>query len=288
MATNSSTAGVANVFVTDDYDERLAGTPFNLTSGGIVSSGAISWDLGTIPAGGSVTLTYDTQILPTVNEEAILSNFAMIGGNGVATDFDTVRVLIDVNDAPVAADDDDATNEDTPVAIPVLANDDDKDGDALLITGVGSPTHGTAVINSDNTITYTPAASFHGNDSFTYTSSDGAGGTATATVTVQVRNLVDLAGRVFDDLDNDGAYEPGDGEAGIGGVAVQLVNQASGATIATRTTAADGSSLFDVNLGPARTGSSRRSRPASSTAVRPPAPSAAPWTTPRTATRSVP
>ncbi|HYT89215.1 MAG TPA: SdrD B-like domain-containing protein, partial [Gemmataceae bacterium] len=103
--------------------------------------------------------------------------------------------------------------------------------------------------NPDNTITYIPAANFHGSDSFTYTIADGNGGSATATVTVQIRNLVDLSGRVFDDRNNNGMYESGDGDVGIGGVTVQLVNETSGALITTQTTAADGTYLFDVNLG---------------------------------------
>ena len=38
----------------------------------------------------------------------------------------------------------------------------------------------------DGTITYTPAANYHGADSFSYTVGDGNGGTATATVSVTV------------------------------------------------------------------------------------------------------
>ena len=38
----------------------------------------------------------------------------------------------------------------------------------------------------DGTITYTPAANYHGADSFSYTIGDGNGGTATATVSVTV------------------------------------------------------------------------------------------------------
>src|SRR5262249_17803436 len=71
----------------------------------------------------------------------------------------------------------------------------------------------------------------------------------TATVAVQIRNLVDLSGRVFDDRDNDGAFEPGSGETGLEGVTVLLIDQASEAVVATRTTAANGTYTFDVNLG---------------------------------------
>lgn len=58
-----------------------------------------------------------------------------------------------------------------------------------------------------------------------------------------------MSGRVFDDKDNDGLYEPGDGDAGIDGVTVQLFDELSASLIATQTTLADGSYFFDVNLG---------------------------------------
>ena len=46
-----------------------------------------------------------------------------------------------------------------------------------------APAHGTATVNVDGTITYAPAANYHGADSFSYTIGDGNGGSATATVT---------------------------------------------------------------------------------------------------------
>ncbi len=90
------------------------------------------------------------------------------------------------NNPPVANNDSASTNEDTPVTINVLANDSDPDGDLLGVASVAAPGHGTAVINADKTVTYTPAPSFFGTDSFTYTASDGRGGSSTATVTVTV------------------------------------------------------------------------------------------------------
>jgi len=92
-----------------------------------------------------------------------------------------------VNDPPVAVDDTATTNRETAVTIPVLANDSDVDNDHLFVDSVTQPAHGTAVINPDNTVTYTPEAGFDGLDSFTYTVSDGKGGLDTAMVTVDVR-----------------------------------------------------------------------------------------------------
>ena len=75
--------------------------------------------------------------------------------------------------------------------IAVLANDTDEDQDTLRVHSVGSPSNGTAAVQSDGRIMYTPTAGFHGTDTFTYTVSDravvdAAALTDTATVTVAV------------------------------------------------------------------------------------------------------
>jgi hypothetical protein len=77
------------------------------------------------------------------------------------------------NNPPVAAPDTATTTAGTPVKIFVLANDSDPDNNPLTITAVSTPGNGTATINPDKTITYTPATGFSGSDSFTYTITDG-------------------------------------------------------------------------------------------------------------------
>jgi VCBS repeat-containing protein len=90
-----------------------------------------------------------------------------------------------INDNPVAANDSATTTKDTPVTINVLANDSDRDGGTLSITGVGTASHGTAVIQSGNVV-YTPTSGYTGTDGFTYTISDGQGGTTVGNVSVSV------------------------------------------------------------------------------------------------------
>lgn len=87
---------------------------------------------------------------------------------------------------PSAGDDYVSTPEDASVVIAVLDNDSDPDGDRLTVTGVAGVTDGTALINADNTITFTPNANFYGTTYFTYSISDGRGSTASAWVTVNV------------------------------------------------------------------------------------------------------
>ena len=93
------------------------------------------------------------------------------------------------NRSPTPVDDSVRTGRDQPVDIDVRANDSDPDGDALTVDSVTQPQHGSAAIQPDGTVRYTPASGFEGSDSFTYTIGDGRGGTATAEVSVIVAHL---------------------------------------------------------------------------------------------------
>ncbi|MGR3321927.1 MAG: Ig-like domain-containing protein [Pseudooceanicola sp.] len=100
---------------------------------------------------------------------------------------DVVVTVTGENDDPDAVDDSASTGFNTPVNIDVLANDTDIDqGTVLTVISVGNPSNGTAVLEADGTITYTPANGYGGSDSFTYEISDGEGGTSTATVNITV------------------------------------------------------------------------------------------------------
>ena len=71
--------------------------------------------------------------------------------------------------------------------VPVIANDTDPDGDALVVASASKPTHGEVTCpTSGTTCAYTSLGTYVGEDSFTYTVSDGRGGTAVGIVTVTV------------------------------------------------------------------------------------------------------
>ena len=146
----------------------------------------------TQPANGSVInngtgVTY--RPTPDFNGVDSFTYTVSDGNGGTATANVSVTVKA-VNDAPVAQDDSGSTNEETPITIPVLSNDDDPDGDTLSVQSATQPTNGSAV-NNGTSVTYTPALNFNGVDSFTYTISDGNGGTATANVSVTVNAVND-------------------------------------------------------------------------------------------------
>lgn len=126
--------------------------------------------------------------------------------DGALTDTATVSLNIGaVNDAPVAVDDEVSTIVDTAVAIDVLDNDTDADGDALSVSAIGEAANGSVVINGNGTVSYTPNPGFSGDDSFAYTVSDGDltdMGTVAVSVlpdvngepTIKVQQLVDANG----------------------------------------------------------------------------------------------
>lgn len=94
------------------------------------------------------------------------------------------------NRAPIAVADTATTARNTAVTINVLANDSDLDllpGQSLRVSAVGSAANGTATVDAQNRIVYTPRSNWSGVDTFTYTVNDGRGGTATGQVTVTVQ-----------------------------------------------------------------------------------------------------
>jgi hypothetical protein len=107
------------------------------------------------------------------------------GHGGTATTSVKVRVTA-VNDPPVAVNESFTIGQGLPATIAVLANDTDIDSATLTVAGVSSPPHGTAVANSDGTITYTPDAGYSGADAFAYTATDGSATSNLATVSITV------------------------------------------------------------------------------------------------------
>lgn len=108
-------------------------------------------------------------------------------GHGIVDAAAAVRATLNIsNAAPIAVDDSASTIQGQAVRINVLANDSDPDGDALTLVSVSAASHGTVVVNSDQTVTYTPPDTFVGPASFSYTIADRAGLTSTASVSVNV------------------------------------------------------------------------------------------------------
>ena len=154
---------------------------------------------GTIVAGAT-----STTITVTVNSDANnfegdetfsidLSNFNQAvnfasGSHLTADGIQGIGTIGANNGAPDAVDDSYITEQDTPLVISSLL-DNDLLVDGATLTGFTQGANGTVVDNGDGTYTYTPTnPAFTGTDTFTYTLTDADGETDTATVTVTVSN----------------------------------------------------------------------------------------------------
>jgi|GEM_PF-1556285 len=144
----------------------------------------------TDPASGTAVINADGTVSYTPDANFSGTDtfvYTMCDGNGGC---DSATVTVDVagsDDSPVAVDDYAATDNDNGIAIPVLNNDYDPDGDTLSVTSATDPANGSTVVNADGTVLYTPDPGFEGTDSFDYTACDPQNNCDTATVIVVVR-----------------------------------------------------------------------------------------------------
>ena len=152
----------------------------------------------TVAANG--TLTY----MPATNGNGMATVTVSLHDNGGTADGgvntstpQTFTITVTpVNDAPVAVPDSYTTAEDTVliVAAPgVLANDTDVDGQTLTaaIDVSNYPRHGTAILQPDGSLKYTPHLNYCGPDVFKYRASDGVVQTTLTTVSLQVTAVND-------------------------------------------------------------------------------------------------
>jgi len=111
---------------------------------------------------------------------------------------ETATVTITVTNTLPDLGNDSATTHmgDTVNGINVLANDSDPDDDAFAVDSFLYEGGGTLTKNNDGTFTYTPPVGFVGEDSFTYTTSDGQNGVSSepATAVITVTNALPVLG----------------------------------------------------------------------------------------------
>ena len=191
----------APLAVADSYTVNVGGTLTTTTTNGVLANdtdadgNALTAAVVTQPTHG--TLTFNTNgtftYTPTAGYRGT-DSFTYKANDGNVNSA-AATVTIKVNAVPVAAGDSFSVNEDAvltvSVANGVLVNDTDADSDTLTPTVVTQPAHGTVSMNANGTFTYTPAANYHGTDSFTYKVNDGTADSADATVTITVAPVND-------------------------------------------------------------------------------------------------
>jgi len=141
------------------------------------------------------TLTSDGQISfqPTANGTASINVTLLDDGgtenNGIDTSpTQSFDIIISVNNAPTANDQNLSTNEDTPLSIILTAQD--LDGSSLSYILIDQPTNGSLSGTAPKLI-YTPALQFNGSDSFTFKANDGQLDSNIATISIAVNLLND-------------------------------------------------------------------------------------------------
>ena len=109
--------------------------------------------------------------------------------------------VVDINQAPVAADVNETLAEDSDTPVTLTATDNDE-GDEFTFVIASKPLHGslTASLNNAAQWQYTPEADYHGEDSFTYTANDGDVDSAPATVTLTITSVNDAPVATDDDI----------------------------------------------------------------------------------------
>jgi len=158
-----------------------------ILSGSDPDGDALSYSVVSGPAHGTLSgtapnLTYT----PAANYHGP-DTFTFRVSDGQATHDAVVTLIVEpVNDAPDAVNDSVVGDLNQDVAIRVLENDVDVDGDPLRVTAFSQGAHGLVTLNADGVLSYAPRNGFKGKDTFTYSVADGQGGVDTATVTVRI------------------------------------------------------------------------------------------------------
>ncbi len=154
-----------------------------------------------IPAGArqvalEVTLVADNLDEPDEEVEVVIlphAAYAIVGDHALLT-------IRDDDFSPVPLADEYGVVEDGLLVIPaaggVLGNDTDEDdggGPGTLIASlVQGVSHGQLALADDGSFTYVPAPDYFGEDSFSYTASDGTNVSESVVVSIEVAELVDV------------------------------------------------------------------------------------------------
>ncbi len=196
---------VPDAYVTDEDTALTVGAGAGvLANDSDADAEALTASLVVGPANGSVTLAEDGSFnyVPALNFNGTDSfTYAVRDETGLSSTATVTIGVAAVNDPPVAVDDAFLTSVDTPISIPganaLLENDVDVEGDELAVVAVNGvaanvgaqitlPSGALLSVNSFGRIDYEPAPGFTGEDTFTYTVSDGTATGSTATVTIDV------------------------------------------------------------------------------------------------------
>ena len=181
---------------TDPDNDPL--TVSNINGTAVTTGSPVAVTDGTVTRQPDGTLVFQ----PAANFDGTASfNYTVADGNGSTSSATVIITVNPTNDQPIAVNDSASTPEDTAIAISVVGNDSDPDGDTLAVAEVDGATisvgvpvavaDGTVTLLPDGRLNFAPATNFNGITSFTYQVTDGNGGVSVATVQVTVAAVND-------------------------------------------------------------------------------------------------
>ena len=185
---SGDTSGSVTEDATLSASGRLSVTDENEGEGTFTVQTDADTDYGTfsINAAGAWTYTLNNDhaaVQALGDSDSIDDRITVTSADG--TEQHIVVSIIGTNDAPLIKSFEPTIEEDTNLLIQVSDLASDAEEDTLNIIAVDNGTNGTAVLNENGTITFTPDVNHNGPASFRYTVSDGTD-TSTGTVNVTV------------------------------------------------------------------------------------------------------
>lgn len=163
--------------VSDAYNGAL---PITLTATG---TGTMTYAIATSPVNGTVTLSGAVATYTPGANYVGTDSFTFTANNGSVSNAAKISITV-LPAVPVVQSSQSVTtsyNTAATVTLSVVS----PTGPAITYNIVSQPTNGT-LAQSGSKVTYTPAASFAGSDSFTYTATDAAGTSNVGTVNITV------------------------------------------------------------------------------------------------------
>ena len=161
-----------------------------LLTGSDVDGDALAFSIVTAPAHGTLSGAGGSRIYtPAANYHGPDSFTFQVNDGQLDSPPAAVSITIfPVNDAPVAHAQARSVNEDG--ALPITLTGSDVDGDSITFAVLTTPAHGT-LNGAGGSRIYTPAANYHGPDSFTFQVNDGQLDSTPATVSITVVSVND-------------------------------------------------------------------------------------------------
>ena len=180
----------ASVTTTEDHD--ASGT----LQGSDLDGDSLSYSIVTPPQHGAVTLEGGNgpaySYSPDDNYHGTDSFSYRVHDGAADSNTATISLTIDsINDVPLSFDSSDTADEDSDASGTLQGSD--IDGDSLSYSIVTPPQHGVVILEggSGATYNYSPAANYHGTDSFSYKTNDGNADSSTATISLTINSIND-------------------------------------------------------------------------------------------------